>query len=114
MEQDYDITQGKPDCRSAESLLKEVTAEIAGYEAKKLPALKDELDQFVKDQAGLVTDYVKAFPDLRKTWCDRQKDIERLCTIIRCEFPLKEERWRHLVEHCICKPLHEICCLRRR
>jgi hypothetical protein len=102
------------DCRTAKDVLREVNAEIARYNVKNLPDLQKELDDFVKTQEGLVSDYRSKFPDLRKKWCARQIDVERLCAHVRCEFPLKEEKWRKAVERCICKPLHELCCLRKR
>jgi hypothetical protein len=102
------------DCRTAKDVLQEVNAEIARYNVKNLPDLQKELDGFVKAQDGLVSDYRSKFPDLRKKWCARQVDVERLCAHVRCEFPLKEEKWREHVEKCICKPIHDLCCLRKR
>jgi hypothetical protein len=102
------------DCQTAKDLLREVNAEIARYNTKNLPDLQKELDDFVKAQDGLVSDYRSKFADLRKKWCARQVDVERLCAHVRCEFPLKEEKWRKAVERCICKPLHDLCCLGKR
>jgi len=111
MASDYEIPK---DCRTAKDVLREINAEIARYTVKNLPDVQQQLDAFVKAQDGLVTDYRSKFPDLRRTWCDRQRDVERLCAHVRCEFPLKDEKWRKAVEKCICKPLHELCCLRQR
>lgn len=102
------------DCQTAKDLLREVNAEIARYTVKNLPDLQKELDEFVKAQDGLVSDYTSKFPELRKTWCKRQTDVERLCAHVRCEFPLKDEKWRKAIEKCICTPLHDLCCLRQR
>jgi hypothetical protein len=97
-------------CQTAKDLLDKVTGELAEFEARKLNQLKAELDAFVKKQDGLVDDYKAKFPGLRKLWCDRQMDVERLCTHIKCEFPLKEDKWKQHVEKCICTPLHDLCC----
>jgi len=111
MASDYEIPK---DCVTAKELLREINAEIARYNVKNLPDLQKQLDDFVKAQDGLVTDYRSKFADLRRKWCARQVDVERLCAHVRCEFPLKDEKWRKAVEKCICKPLHDLCCLRQR
>jgi len=105
MPQDYE------NCETARELLKKVNAELAWFAVKNLPDLQKELQDFVNAQDGLISDYASKFPDLRKKWCARQVDVERLCAHIRCEFPLKEEKWRRLIEKCICKPMHDLCCL---
>lgn len=111
----HDPSAPEPDhCRTAKELLDHVSAELARYEAKKLAELKAELDAFVKKQDGLVADYKTRFPALRKLWCDRQVDVERLCAHIKCEFPLKEEKWKKLIENCICTQYHDLCCLEQR
>jgi hypothetical protein len=109
MAQEYEDSR---DCQTAENILREVKAEIARYTAKNLPDLQTELETFVKDQDTKVADYKSKFADLRKKWCARQVDVERLCAHVRCEFPM--DRWRWLIEKCICKPLHDLCCLKRR
>jgi len=108
------MAQETENCRTAKELLAHVNAELAWFSAKKLPDLQKELDDFVKAQDGLVSDYRSKFHDLRKKWVARQNEVDDLCRLIRCEFPLKEEKWRKLVEECICEPLHRLCCLRHR
>jgi hypothetical protein len=101
-------------CESAKDLLDKINLEIATFEAKRLGELKSELDAFVKKQDALVADYKAKYPALRKLWCDRQVAVERLCAHMRCEFPLKEEKWKKLVADCICKPMHLLCCQERQ
>ena len=108
------MSQDQENCQTAKELLKKVSAELAWFSSKNLPDLQKELQDFVGAQEGLVTDYRSKFPDLRKKWCSRQVDVERLCAHVRCEFPLKEEKWRKVIEKCICWPKHHLCCLEQR
>lgn len=101
-------------CRSAKQVLQEVTDQINQFESKKLGELKASLETFVKNQDKLVDGYREKYPALRKTWCDRQQDVERLYAHIKCEFPLSEEKWKALIQECICKKKRELYCLRRR
>jgi hypothetical protein len=99
-------------CQTAKELLHRVNAELAWFAAKNLPDLQKELQDFVTAQDALVADYASKFPDLRKKWCARQVDVERLCAHVKCEF--SPEKWREVVERCICKPMHDLCCLNQR
>jgi hypothetical protein len=101
-------------CRSAKDVLQKVTDEINQFESKKLGELKASLETFVKNQDKLVEGYREKYPVLRKTWCDRQQDVERLYAHIKCEFPLDDEKWKALIQECICRKKHELYCLRRR
>ena len=97
------------ECKGARELLSKITEEIAKFEAKKLADLKKELEEFVKKQDGLVSEYKNKFPDLRKAWCERQGDVDRLCNTITCEFP--PDKIKKIISDCICKPIHTLCCL---
>ena len=101
-------------CDSAKVLLKQVNDQLASFKALKLDELQTELDQFCKKQETVVNEYRTRYPALRKTWCDRQTDVERLCAHIKCEFPLDKEPWKTLIADKICGPLHDICCLEKR
>jgi len=101
-------------CQTAKELLAKVNAELAWYNSKDLSGLQKDLLGFVGSQPGWVSDYRSQFPALRKTWCARQVYVERLCAHVRCEFPLKDEKWRKVIENCICKPKHHLCCLEHR
>jgi len=117
MAYDNDPEGGTPPeekCETAKHLLDKISCELAKFQAKKLDELKTELDAFVKKQDTVVADYRTKFPVLRKLWCDRQVDVDRLCSHIRCEFPLKDDKWKKLIEKCICTPRHELCCLEQR
>jgi len=106
------MSQDQENCQPVKELLQKVTAELAWFTAKNLPDLQKELTDFVTAQDGLVSDYASKFPDLRKKWCSRQVDVERLCSHVKCEF--SAEKWREVVERCICKPMHALCCLNQR
>jgi hypothetical protein len=108
------MPEDQEQCRTAKELLAKVTAELAWYNSKDLPTLQKNLTDFVGAQPGWVSDYRSNFCDLRKMWCARQVDVERLCAHVRCEFPLKDETWRKVIEKCICKPKHDLCCLEHR
>jgi hypothetical protein len=101
-------------CRSAKDVLKSVTDQINEFESKKLGELKAALDTFVKNQEQLVESYRAKYPALRKTWCDRQQDVERLYAHIKCEFPLDQEKWKTLIQECICKKKRAVYCLKQR
>jgi len=106
------MPEDQKSCQTAKELLKKVTGEIAWYTSKKLPDLKTELQAFVTAQDALVVDYASKFPDLRKKWCQRQIDVERLCAHVQCEF--SAEKWHEVIERCICKQMHDLCCLNQR
>jgi hypothetical protein len=113
-EQKDEGTQAARTCQTAKELLVEVKAQLSGFEAKKLDQLKTELETFVAAQDALVAEYRTKFPALRKTWCERQLDVERLCAHVKCEFPLTDEKWKNIVKECICKRVWDICCLEKR
>jgi hypothetical protein len=106
------MSQDQESCQTAKELLQRVSAELTWFAAKNLPDLQKELQDFVTAQDALVADYGSKFPDLRKKWCSRQVDVERLCAHVKCEF--SAEKWREVIERCICKPMHDLCCLNQR
>lgn len=103
--------QKKPadECNGAKDLLKQINQEIATFEAKKLADLKKDLEQFVGKQSALVDEYKQKFPGFRKTWCELQVEVDRLCSGLSCEFP--PDKLKALISKCICKPVHDLCCL---
>lgn len=101
-------------CQSAKDLLQQISAELAKFQAKDLEQFTKDLTDFVGKQDKLVTDYMTAFPDLRKSWCERQKEAETMYAQIRCEFPPGSAKWKEVIEDCICKMLHSLCCLGKR
>jgi hypothetical protein len=101
-------------CTPARTQLARVNAELSRLQAKDLPGLQQELATFVGKQDTLVGAYRTQFPALRKLWCDRQLDVERLYAHIRCEFPLDKPAWQKVVADCICTPEHDLHCLKRR
>lgn len=107
-------TETTTPCRKASDVLKEVTNQINQFESKKLGELKASLETFVKNQDKLVDGYREKYPALRKTWCDRQLDVERLYAHIKCEFPLTEQKWKDLIKDCICKKKRDLYCLKLR
>jgi hypothetical protein len=100
-------------CRSAKQVLQEVTDQINQFESKKLGELKASLETFVKNQDKLVDGYRDKYAALRKVWCDRQQDVERLYAHIKCEFPLNDDKWKALIQECICTKKRELHCLKR-
>jgi len=101
-------------CQSASDMLKQVSEEIAQFEAKKLPELKAELDAFVKKQEELVKAYKESYPAFREKWCLQQQQVQQLYSALKCSFPPPSKDWKKIVEECICKRLHELNCLAKR
>jgi hypothetical protein len=113
-DRDQGTEGGAERCQSAKKLLEQITREINEFEAKKLGELKTDLDAFVKKQDQLVDGYKAKYDALRKTWCDRETDVERVYAHIKCEFPLDKEKWQNLIKDCICRKKHDIYCLKKR
>lgn len=97
-------------CKSVDQLLAEVTQELDRVEAKKLPALKAELEAFKKKLDGMVSDYTAKFPALREKWCAQQKVLETLEASLKCAIP----DWKAIVEDCICKKRQALHCQKQR
>ena len=76
--------------------------EISDFDAKKLTELKGELEGFVKKQQGLVDDYKKLYPDLRRKWCAQHTDVQTLYTQLKSTHDPLKDPWKDLVSKCIC------------
>jgi len=101
-----------PKCKTPKELLIDINEELLRFEAKKLGELKAELEAFVKNQGGIVSDYEKKFPALRARWCEQQQRVESLYAQIKAAFPGQD--WKEIVKDCICKPKHELKCLEKK
>jgi hypothetical protein len=114
-QEEHGYTESAPThCTTAKVQLAKVNAELSRFQAKDLVSLQHELSDFVGQQDALVSAYKDQYPALRKTWCDRQLDVERLYAHMRCEFPLDKDKWQKIIADCICTPAHDIHCLKRR
>src|SRR5215216_329388 len=98
-------------CPSTRQLLESVLKEISDFDAKKLTELRGELEGFVKKQQGLVDDYKKLFPDLRRKWCAQHTDVQTLYTQLKSTHDPLKDPWKELVSRCICVKQKEIDCL---
>jgi hypothetical protein len=96
---------------STKQLLENVLKEISDFEAKKLTELKGELEGFVKKQQGLVDDYRKQYPELRRRWCAQHTDVETLYAQLKTTHDPLKDPWKKLVSQCICAKQKEVDCL---
>jgi len=100
-----------PNCPSTKQLLQSVLKQIADFDALKLGELKGELEGFVKKQQGLVDDYKKVYPELRRRWCAQHTDIQTLYTQLKSTHDPLKSPWKELVSKCICVKQKEVDCL---
>ena len=100
-----------PGCPSTKQLLEDTLKQIADFDALKLTELKGELEGFVKKQQGLVDDYKKAYPELRRRWCAQHTDVQTLYTQLKSTHDPLQSPWKELVSKCICVKQKNVDCL---
>jgi hypothetical protein len=110
MARDEETTTTPPSgsCKSAAEQLKDIKAEIAAFEARKLADLKSQLEKFVADQEKKVGDYTAKYADLKRRWREQQREIEDVYNSIKNCFP---DPNLEKLKSCICKPECVIACL---
>jgi hypothetical protein len=96
---------------SAKQLLETVLKEIRDFDAKKLTELKGELEGFVKKQQGLVDDYRKQYPELKRRWCVQHTDVETLYAQLKTTHDPLKDPWKKLVSQCIGAKQKDVDCL---
>jgi hypothetical protein len=92
-------------------MLEDVLKQISDFDALKLPELKGELEGFVKKQQGLVDDYKKVYPDLKRRWLAQHTDVQTLYTQLKTTHDPLKDPWKDLVSKCICAKQKEVDCL---
>lgn len=98
-----------PKCRPTKELLDEIQKKIA--ESLKLTELKGELEGFVKKQQGLVDEYNKVYPELKRRWCAQHTDVQTLYTQLKSTHDPAKEPWKRLLSDCYCAKKKAVDCL---
>ena len=98
-------------CQSTKQLLDSVLKQIADFDALKLTELKGELEGFVKKQQGLVEDYKRVYPELKRRWCAQHTDVQTLYTQLKSTHDPAKEPWKGLISKCICAKKKAVDCL---